>query len=117
MPDAIAPLDIDVDLSARLLTTSVDIVAPREGRAKTRLTWLFRQLRDAPPTLRIDVTYPLAKETTTGLLKVAMEKPDRLLWAPDPRREPRMFTLALSREMGTKRGKGQGRLSPSRRSR
>jgi len=108
VPDAIAPLEIDVDLSARLLTTSVDIAAPREGRAKTRLTWLLRQLRDAPATLRIEVTYPLVKETTTALLRAAMEQPDRLLWTPDPRREPRMFTLALSREMGTKRGKGQG---------
>jgi len=104
----VAPLDVDVDLRSRLVTTSVDIGAPREGRARTRVTWLLRQLREAPATLRIDASFPLAKETSSELLKSALEDPDRLLWAADPKREPRMFKLALSREMGTKRGKGHG---------
>lgn len=108
VPDAIASVDIDVDLRSKLVTTSVEIAAPREGRAKTRLTWLLRQLRDAPPTVRIDVSYPLARETTTALLKPALEMPERLLWQADTKREPRTFRVALSREMGTKRGKGQG---------
>jgi len=108
VPDAIAPVNIDIDLRSRLVTTSVEVAAPRDGRAKTRITWLLRQLRDAPPTLRVDVSYPLVKETTSGLLKSALEKPDALLWAADPKREPRSFRIALSREMGTKRGKGQG---------
>lgn len=108
VPDAAAPVDIDVDLRSKLVTTSIEIAAPREGRSKTRLTWLLRQLRDAPPTLRIDVSYPLVRETTTGLLRAALQKPESLLWLADPKREPRAFRLALSREMGAKRGKGNG---------
>lgn len=108
VPGAVAPVDISVDLRARLVTTSVDIKAPREGRSKTRVTWLLRQLGGAPRTLRIDATFPLVRETTSAQLKNAMEKPERLLWAPDPKREPRSFKLALSRDMGTKRGKLAG---------
>ncbi len=108
VPGAIAPVDIAVDLRTRLVTTSVDVAAPREGRSKTRITWLLRQLKDAPATLRIDATFPLVRETTSELLKQTIEKPERLLWSPDPKREPRSFKLALAREMGIKRGKGQG---------
>lgn len=108
VPGAIAPVDISVDLRTRLVTTSVDVAAPRDGRSKTRITWLLRQLKDAPSTLRIDATFPLVRETTSELLAQATEKPDRLLWSPDPRREPRSFKLALAREMGAKRGKSQG---------
>lgn len=108
VPGAIAPVDISVDLRTRLVTTSVDILAPKEGRSKTRVTWLLRQLKDAPPNLRLDATFPMVRETTSELLASAAEKPDRLLWSPDLKREPRGFKLALSREMGIKRGKGQG---------
>jgi hypothetical protein len=108
VPGAIAPVDISVDLRTRLVTTSVDIAAPRDGRSKTRVSWLLRQLRDSPPTLRVDATFPLVKETTSALLKEALEKPERLLLRTDEKREPRSFKLALARDMGTKRGKGQG---------
>jgi hypothetical protein len=108
VPDAIAPLEVDVDLRSKLVTTSVDIPAPRVGRAKTRVTWLLRQLREAPPALRIDVSYSMVRETTTGALKDALAKPESLLLAADRTREPRSFRVALAREMGGKRGKGQG---------
>jgi hypothetical protein len=108
VPDAIGPVVIEADLRTRLLTTSAEVAAPREGRAKTRVTWLLRQLKDSPPLLRIDVRFPLIKDSTSALLKEALEKPERLLLLADPKREPRTFKLALSREIGTKRGKGQG---------
>jgi hypothetical protein len=108
VPGAIAPVEISVDLRTRLVTTSVEVAAPREGRARTRITWLLRQLKDSPSNLRIDASFPLAKETTSVLLKEGLEKPDKLLWPADPKREPRSFKLALAKEMGIKRGKGQG---------
>jgi hypothetical protein len=108
VPDAVAPLVIDVDLRARQVTTSVEIAAPKDGRARTRVTWLLRQLRDAPPALRIDAAFPLIKETTSELLASAHENPDRLLMTADPRREPRTFKVAMSRELGMKRGKTSG---------
>ena len=108
VPDAVAPLELAADLRARLFTTSVELSAPREGRARTRINWIVRQLKDAPDDLRIEVRYPNAKETVSSTLKEAREKPDRLLFAADPHREPRAFRLSLMRELGSKRGRLAG---------
>lgn len=108
MPDAVAPLDLAADLRTRLFVTTVEVAAPREGRPKTRINWLVRQLKDAPDNLRIEVRYPNVKETVSATLKDAREKPDKLLYAPDPAREPRAFRLSMSFEMGAKRGRAQG---------
>jgi hypothetical protein len=108
VPDAAAWLDLGADLRTRLFTTSVELPAPREGRPRTRVGWLLRQLRDAPENLQIEARYPNAKETTAATLKAAREKPDRLLFATDPKREPRAFRISLAKDLGAKRGKGQG---------
>ena len=66
------------------------------------------QLRDAPDTLRVEARYPNAKEPVSATLKEVRDHPDRLLFAADPKREPRVFRVALSRELGIKRGRNQG---------
>ena len=108
IPDAAAPLELAADLRTRLLITAVEITAPREGRPKTRINWMLRQLRDAPDSLRVEVRYPNAKETVAASLNEAREKPDKLLFPADPARDPRSFRLSMSWEMGTKRGRQQG---------
>ena len=108
VPGAINPVDICVDLRTRLVETSVQVAAPRDGRAKTRINWLLRQLKDAPPRVRIDTSFAMIKDTTSAMYVEAIKDPDVLLWSKDPKREPRSFTVALSRDMGIKRGKGQG---------
>ena len=42
------------------------------------------------------------------LLKDVREQPEKLLLSSDPKREPRSFVIALSKDMGQKRGKGAG---------
>jgi hypothetical protein len=108
VPDAAAPIQIEADLRARLLTTSMVFDAPREGRAKTRISWLLRQLPDALVELRVDAWFANTKETTSQLLGAVRERPERLLLPSDPRREPRSFAVALARELGPKRGRGPG---------
>lgn len=108
IPDAAAAIDVSADLRTRLLTTSVELAAPREGRPKTRINWLVRQLKDAPDNLRIEVRYPNAKETVSTSLKEAREKPDKLLFAADLHREPRAFKVSLAQDLGAKRGKVPG---------
>lgn len=61
IPDAIAPIDVEADLRARQIITSVLIPAPKEGRASTRVKWLLRQLRDAPAGTRVEVSFPNAR--------------------------------------------------------
>jgi hypothetical protein len=93
-------------MRARQVTTSVRIEAPQEGRPSARINWLLRQLRDAPPELRVEVGFPNARETRSLLLREALEFPQRLLFAADPRRPSRWFVIALTRPMGLKCGKG-----------
>ncbi len=108
IPDAVAPIELVADLRTRLFVTAVEVPAPREGRPKTRINWLVRQLKDAPDNLRIEVRYPNAKDSVAAFLKDARERPDKLLFGGDPAREPRSFRLCASSEMGTKRGRQQG---------
>ena len=108
MPDAAAPLELTADLRTRLFITSAEIAAPREGRPRTRINWLIRQLKDAPDALRVEVRYPNAKESVSATLKEAREKPEKLLFGADPTREPRSFRLSMSWEMGAKRGRMAG---------
>jgi len=108
VPDAAGALELLADLRARQVVSSVRIDAPREGRALTRINWLLRQLSDAPPTTRLEARFANTRETASVLLEEAQEKPQRLLYASDPRREPRSFVVAVTRPMGLKRGKAQG---------
>ena len=108
VPDAVGDIRTRADLRARRTLTSVTIDAPREGRAKYRINWLVRQLADAPADLRVEASYPNARETTSALLADAREDAEKLLYPSDPKREPRSFTLTLGRAMGQKRGKAEG---------
>jgi hypothetical protein len=85
----------------------VAVEAPGDGRPATRVNWVLRQLKEAPDDLLLEVSFANTKATTAGLLSAAKDDPQSLLLANDPRRLPRAFRLALSRSMGTKRGKGE----------
>jgi hypothetical protein len=108
VPDAIGDLHILADLKARQTSVSVSLTSPTEGRPKSRINWLLRQLQDAWPDLRIEIWYPHARESVAATLDQARGKPDQLLFATDRKREPRSFTLTLSRPMGQKRGRAEG---------
>lgn len=105
IPDAVGALDIEADLRTRRVTTSVTVDAPGDGRPATRASWMLRQLKDAPEALIIETSFANAKGTTACRLSDARDDVKRLL-TEDPKRPPRAFKLALSRPMGTKRGRG-----------
>ncbi len=108
VPDAVGPIGIEADLRARLVTTSVEVAAPKEGRPKTRINWLLRQLKDAPDDLRVDVQFSRVRGTRSELLRDCRQSPNLLLMSEDPKREPRTFVVALSRPMGKKDGRKDG---------
>lgn len=108
VPGAIGDLDLVADVRARQTLTSVTFDAPKEMRAKPRIKWLLRQLTDAPQNLRIEVHYRNARETTGLLLHDAQENVDGLLYPPDPKREPKAFTLTVAHPLGQRRGKADG---------
>lgn len=106
IPDAVAPIDVVADLRAGRVTVSIDIDAPREGRAATRVSWLVRQLRDAPDNLRIDAFTTGSRTSTSELFRAVRADPAALI--ADPKREFRSFRVAASSPLGTKRGAGRG---------
>jgi hypothetical protein len=108
VPDAIGDLHIHADLKARQTSLSVSVGAPTEGRAKSRISWLLRQLTESWPDMRVEVWYPHARESVAATLEQARVQPDILFFPGDPKREPRSFTLTLSRPTGQKRGRAEG---------
>lgn len=106
VPDAVGPITIEADLRARQVTTSVKVDAPGDGRPKTRVNWLLRQLNDAPGDLRVEAAFTGSRQTTSCLFDACREQPERLLLPGDDKRPPRRFTVAATRPMGSKRGRG-----------
>lgn len=108
VPDAVGDLRLVADLSSQQVTTSVSLDAPRDRRPAAAVNWLLRQVKEAPDDLRVGVRFAQARETTALLLGEAREQPKALLSQVDRKREPREMSLALSRPMGRKRGRGKG---------
>ena len=48
IPNAVAPMHVEVDLRASRVTCSVDIDAPKEGRPTRRVNWLTASSRTHP---------------------------------------------------------------------
>ena len=103
-------MDVLADLRARQVTTSVAVGAPQEGRAKTRVNWILRQLSEAAPTLRITSAFASTRETSSVLVSEARDDVSKLFSVTDPRRDIRSFEIALTRPLGLKNGKGKGSL-------
>jgi hypothetical protein len=107
IPNAVAPLSIELDLRASRVTLHVDVDAPREGRSTTRVNWLVRQLKAAPDSVRLEA---FALHTrgpgAADLLKSIREDPNLLI--QDAKKELRSFRIAHTSPLGTKRGRGRG---------
>ena len=103
--DTVAPLDIKVDMRASQILCSVDIDAPREGRALTRVNWLLRQLKNAPDGVRVETWVKRSQQPAAAwLLGEIREKPEKLI--PADGKDISSFTVTLIGNMGTARGDG-----------
>lgn len=106
IPDAVGDLEVMADLRAGSVSVSIEMAAPGEGRPATRVSWLSRQLRDAPAQLRVDGLLAGTRSSTSELLGVVRDDPAVLV---DPqRREFRAFRVTAMSSLGTKRGTGRG---------
>jgi hypothetical protein len=107
IPDTVGNLVVTADLKSGVVTCHVDIDAPKEGRSRTRVNWLVRQLKAAPDGARVEAYAVHTRGTGAAeLLRAARENPDLLV--PDNGRELRWFRVAMSAPMGAKRGRGRG---------
>ena len=107
VPHAAAPIEVSADLRSGLVTCSITLAAPTQGRNTTRINWLTRQLGKAPDALMIESWAVWAR--TPGpchSLADVRKTPEILL--DDPKKELKSFTIRLSAVAGTKRGQGRG---------
>ncbi|WP_210503915.1 hypothetical protein [Nocardioides xinjiangensis] len=107
IPDTVGRLVVTADLRAGKVTCHVDVDAPREGRATTRVNWLIRQLKNAPDATRVEAFVAHARGSQAAeLLSKVRENPGSLVL--DPTKDLRSFRLATTSTLGTKRGRGRG---------
>jgi len=107
IPHAVGPIHLVADLRAARVTCYVDIDAPREGRATTRVNWVVRQLRHAPEGTRVESTVANARGAGAAEL-LGRIREDATCLITDPKKDIRTFRIALSAPMGSKRGRGRG---------
>ncbi|MCW2857995.1 MAG: hypothetical protein JWR52_3610 [Marmoricola sp.] len=107
VPNAAAPIEITADLRSGLITCSVVIAAPGQGRNTTRVTWLTRQLTKAPDALQIEALAAWARVSGPCQPITAVRKSPEVI-IEDPKKELRSFTVRLTVQAGTKRGQGRG---------
>ncbi len=107
IPDAAATLTVVADLRAGQILCQCEIDAPKQGRPRTRVNWLVRQLDKAPDMLRVEAfTLHSRGPGAAELLKTVRPNPDILV--ADPAREFKSFRLTQITSMGSKRGTGRG---------
>jgi len=105
IPDTAGPIRLTANLRRMMGAASIELAAPELTRAESRVRWLLRQLRNAPPDVRVDVAFFRSRSTTSELLIRVMENPKRILM--DKQYVPRSFVLTLSDRIGTKRKSGE----------
>jgi hypothetical protein len=104
---AAASITVTADLRAGQILCQCEIDAPKQGRQRTRVNWLVRQLEKAPDNIRVEAFALHSRGAGAAeLLKVVRPNPDILI--PDPTRELKSFRLTQITPMGTKRGAGRG---------
>ncbi len=107
IPGAASTIAITADLRTGQIRCTCDIDAPPQGRARTRVGWLLRQLEQAPETLRLE-SFALHQRGpgTAELLSAVRADPNMLI--RDPAKELRSFRITQTTTLGPKRGRGRG---------
>ena len=112
VPDAAGDLKVDVLLASRCVQYSIDVDAPTEGRTKTRINWLLRQIVSpkTPGELVVRVQWDRRDAWSQGRIKELQVDTDILLRDNNgqtmPREaSPRSFSLDWT--TGLPKGKGR----------
>ncbi len=111
IPSAAGTIVVTADLRAREISAATRIEAPQEGRSRGRVSWLIRQLANAPDQLKIESRARYASETLACSLMEARRAPEGLY--PTNDREVSEFRLTLSKVPGLNRDSGKGSFSDS----
>jgi hypothetical protein len=111
VPGAAGPVHVAADLRTGQVRVSSKVPAPQEGAGQRRITWLLRQLKDAPDDVLIEVAFTGTSESTCERLRDVREKPAALL--ASSKSEVASFTLTRALPLGAKRSGVRGAFIPS----
>ncbi len=112
IPDVVGRVTLDVFLPANTVRYAVAFDAPTEGRPKTRLNWLLRQLRgrDLPTGLLIKVRWDEARIESQAQVDSVLEAENALLrdghgHLIPATANPKAFSLEWSTRLAKPRGR------------
>ena len=115
VPDAIGDLRLELMLQGKVVRYSVSFRAPGEGRTKTRLNWLLRELRgeDLPSGLKLRVDWDKRRLYSEAKFDALQEDHTPLLVGPGGEPIPgeclpRAFTLSWATGLAKGRGRSGG---------
>lgn len=112
VPGAISDIEILADLRGGRVEASVDVPAPTDRSAKSRVLWLTRQLRDVPFDVFVRADLAWSRQLgVSKLLSDVLEDPKALLESNSD--DIRSFRISLGRKAGTKNGTGLGTFADS----
>ncbi len=101
-------LVVSADLRTGQVTCHIDVDAPREGRAQTRVNWLLRQLRGSTANgVRIEA-FAMHQRGPGQVEVIDRVRQDPASLIADPARDLRAFRVSLTAPAATKRGRGRG---------
>lgn len=106
IPNTVGSLAVEADIRSGRITCHVDIDAPREGRSTTRVNWLVRQLKSAPPSLRVE-TFVLHGRGFGAAELLGSVRDDPKILIGDPSKDIRSFRIASTTQMGGRRDRGK----------
>lgn len=106
IPNVAGPLLLTADLRSRQITVSTHVDAPKEGRSKGRVSWLLRQLSNAPASMNLEAKVARSTASLAASLDAVRSTPEILY--PEANKEIRQFALSYMQNMGLKRSAGQG---------
>jgi hypothetical protein len=106
IPNVAGPLQLTADLRSRQITVTTHVDAPKEGRSKGRVSWLLRQLSNAPASINLEAKVARSTSSLAASLDAVRSTPEVLY--PEANKEIRQFVLSYMQNMGLKRSAGKG---------
>jgi hypothetical protein len=106
IPNVAGPLQLTADLRSRQITVTTHVDAPKEGRSKGRVSWLLRQLSNAPASINLEAKVARSTSSLAASLDAVRSTPEVLY--PEANKEIRQFVLSYRQNMGLKRSAGKG---------
>lgn len=111
IPLAAGPITVVADLRTSQVRVSTSVAAPETGTGQRRVSWLLKQLADAPESLLVEAMF--AGRSESACEQLVDVRANSSLLIPERGAEITTFRLSQTSPMGTKRSGVRGAFVPS----